>query len=57
MMVLCDVSRDFLRKRVVQRVWPPLVHSLESLAHRSRNADRLYKYVSIPLLGINMVNN
>ena len=43
MVVMCDVCREFLRKRVVQRVWSPLIHSLASLAPKSLNAGKLYK--------------
>ena len=45
LMVMGDVSGEFLRKRVVKKVWPPLMRTLESLASRSVLSDKLYRLV------------
>ena len=40
--VLCQVCRDFLRKRVSKEIWPTLTSRLKALASESSKADRLY---------------
>ena len=44
---MSEVAGDFLRKRVLEKVWPLLVRSLETMATSSVKADSLYKYVLI----------
>ena len=43
LMVMGDMSGEFLRKRAVKKVWPPLVKILESLASKSIHSDKLYR--------------
>ena len=43
LVVMSDVCRDFLRKRVVKGVWPTLVNTLQSLAPHSKGSDAMYK--------------
>ena len=40
--VLCQVCRDFLRKRVSKEIWPTLTSRLKALASESSNAGKLY---------------
>ena len=47
-MVMGDVCGDFLRRRVVAKVWPPLVRTLESLASQSVLKDKFYRLVKCP---------
>ena len=49
LMVMGDVCGDFLRRRVVAKVWPPLVRTLESLASQSVLTDQFYRLVESPL--------
>ena len=48
-MVMGDVCGDFLRRRVVAKVWPPLVRTLESLASQSILTNQFYRLVDSPL--------
>lgn len=48
LMVMGDVCGDFLRRRVVAKVWPPLVRTLESLASQSILKDKFYRLVKCP---------
>ncbi len=45
-LMMCEVCGGFLRKRVVSKVFPQLVKSLESLALTSVNPEPLYRCVS-----------
>ena len=40
---MSEVAGDFLRKRVLEKVWPLLVHTLETMATSSLRTDSLYK--------------
>lgn len=40
--VLCQVCRDFLRKRVSKEIWPALTSRLKALASESSNVGKLY---------------
>lgn len=40
---MCEVCGDFVRKRVLEKVWPLLISTLEQLAPTSANSDSLYK--------------
>ena len=42
---MVEVCREFLRRRVVKEVWPHLIGQLESLATKSTNPDKLYRWV------------
>lgn len=43
LLVMVEVCREFLRRRVVKEVWPRLIGRLESLATKSANSDKLYR--------------
>lgn len=40
---VCEVSGDFVKKRILEKVWPVLLKSLESMATTSARATGLYQ--------------
>lgn len=46
LVMMADVCRDFLRRRVSKEVWPLLMNKLEQLASTSRTAGATYRHTS-----------
>lgn len=43
-MCMCEACGDFVRRRVLEKVWPVLMNHLETTAAASANSDTLYRY-------------